>query len=162
MTILALDLSGHMGWAVGRKGGFPAHGTMKLADGLADQGAANAACCDAIADLITNHAVRSIVVERQMDISHRTVKRWQNTTGLIELIGVARLVAWKRDVPIRLISAATARAETIGNGRAVKADVMQWCRDQGWNPGTDHAADALLLLAHAYGERRDRQRRKAA
>lgn len=160
MTILALDLSGHMGWAVGRKGGFPAHGTMKLADGLADQGAANAACCDAIADLITDHAVTSIVVERQMEISHRTVKRWQNTTGLIELIGVARLVAWKRDVPIRFIPAITARAQTMGDGFPGKWGIMQWCRDQGWHPGTDHAADALLLLAYAQGVRAER--RKAA
>lgn len=162
MIILALDLSGQLGWAVGRKGGFPAHGTVMLAGGMKAQGECNSACCDAIADLITDHAVTDVVFERQMEISHRTVKRWQNTTGLIELIGVARLVATKRGMrSFRPIAALTARAETMGNGRADKGDVVQWCRDQGWNPGTEHAADALLLLAHAHGLRAARWRKAA-
>lgn len=158
--ILALDLARNLGWAAGTNAGRPACGTFRLAGEVTDPGAGLAAACDVIADLITTHRPALIVAERAVPPHRQTnadIGYW-----LIGLVAVAQLVAWKRDVPIRLISAATARAETIGNGRAVKADVIEWAEARGWSPRDDHQADALLLLAHAYGERRDRQRPKAA
>lgn len=151
--ILALDLSGYLGWAAGRKSRSPEHGCFVLADGLTDEGAAYSACCDVIADLITLHQPRQIIVERPLEIAHNTVAKWRNSTGLLGLVAVAKLVAYKREVPLRLTAAATARADVLGNGRATKQDVIGWCISRGWQPGTDHAADALLLLAHAHGER---------
>lgn len=149
--ILALDLARNLGWAAGTKAGIPACGTVKLIGEIATPGAGLAAACDTIADLITVHRPRLIIAERAVPPHRQTnaaIGYW-----LIGLVAVAQLVAWKRDVPIRLVGAATARAETIGNGRAKKNDVIAWAEALGWNPSDDHQADALLLLAHAHGHR---------
>lgn len=150
--ILALDLARNLGWAAGRKaGGPPTSGTFRLAGEVTEPGAGLAAACDAIADLITTHQPRLIVAERAVPPHRQT--RADIGYWLIGLVAVAQLVAWKRDVPIRLVSAGTARAQVIGDGRAKKDDVIAWACAQGWNPRDDHQADAMVLLAHARGER---------
>ena len=101
----------------------------------------------------------AIVAERAVPPhkqTHADIGYW-----LIGLVAVAQLVACKREVPLRLISAATARADILSNGHANKDDVIAWTIQQGWAPRDDHQADALLLLAHAHGMRAER-RRKAA
>lgn len=159
MTILALDLAKNLGWAAGVKHGRPACGTFRLAGEVTDPGSGFAAACDVIADLITTHQPKAIVAERAVPPhrqTHADIGYW-----LIGLVSVAQLVAWKRDVPIRLTSAATARADLLGNGHAKKGDVIAWAIQQGWQPHDDHQADALLLLAHAHGMRAERRRRAA-
>ncbi len=157
--ILALDLAQNLGWAAGAKFGRPSCGTFVLAGGVTDPGEGFAAGCDAIADLITLHQPKTIVAERFVP-PHRQ-KRADIGYWLIGLVAVAQLVACKREVPLRLISAATARADILSNGHANKDDVIAWTIQQGWAPRDDHQADALLLLAHAHGMRAER-RRKAA
>ena len=108
MTILALDLAKNLGWAAGVNQGRPACGTFRLAGEVTDPGSGFAAACDVIADLITVHQPKAIVAERAVPPHRQTnadIGYW-----LIGLVSVAQLVAWKRDVPIRLTSAATARA----------------------------------------------------
>ncbi len=153
--ILALDLARNLGWAASRKGAAPACGTFRLAGEITDPGTGFAAACDAIADLITIHQPGLIVAERFVP-PH---KQKQAAIGywLIGLVAVAQLVAWKREVPIRLVGAATARAAVLGNGHAKKDDVIAWARCRGWTPHDDHQADAMLLLAHAHGERAERR-----
>lgn len=157
--ILALDLARNLGWAAGRRAGRPACGTFRLAGEVTDPGSGFAAACDVIADLITTHQPDCIVAERFVPPHRQTnadIGYW-----LIGLVAVAQLVAWKRDVPLRLTSAATARAQTLGDGHAKKDDVIAWAVQQGWAPRDDHQADALLLLAHAHGVRAPARRRAA-
>lgn len=154
--ILALDLAQNLGWAAGTKAGRPACGTFRLAGEVTDPGAGFSAACDVIADLITTHQPKAIVAERAVPPhkqTHADIGYW-----LIGLVAVAQLVAWKRDVPIRLIGAATARAQVIGNGHAKKDEVISWAIQQGWPARDDHQADALLLLAYAHGHRVERRR----
>lgn len=156
--ILALDLSTRCGWACGRAGDRPDYGTIRIGGQRegGNLGLAFAGAVDAIADLHAVQHFERVVMEAPLPPAaqtHAHTARMQ-----LGLAAVVELWCWRRDIPCTEASALTVRGKVIGRTRfggrdEGKAAVIAWCEAQGWRPGDDNAADALLLLAYAQGVR---------
>lgn len=144
--ILALDLSTHVGWAVGGDGKLAAQGTVHLPPPIT-WGETVCAFNDWLADAITVHSPIACWIEAPLPPGAQT---HANTARLqLFLTGAAHTICWRRDVPTYEAHASSVRAAVIGNGRAKKADVMAWCREQGHPFHDNNAADAIALWVYA-------------
>lgn len=151
-SVLALDLATRMGWAFGATSRVPQCGVVHLSGH--EPGAVFASCVDAVADLIDLHQPARIVAEAPLPVQAQTHGR--TAEHQFGLHAVLQLLAYRRSIPSKLIRADTARLSMLGRSRfggrdGAKAAVMSWCRERGFSPPDDNAADALVLLHHAMG-----------
>lgn len=146
-TVLALDLASSTGWACGVDSGKPRSGVWLL--GLNGQhGHYFSALAARLEDAIATLAPSLIIAEAPLPpqrMSSSTVAR-----VLIGLIAVAEMIAYERSVKFVEASCSDARQMVLGRPRVPKSAVVAWCRDQGWRPADDNAADALLLLRYQH------------
>lgn len=84
--------------------------------------------------------------------------------ALLALGFAAHVELWCWDNGVRQIPSVpvgTARKAVLGRGSFAKGTakgvVLDWARREGFEPGDDNAADALLLWHHATGYRRQRE-----
>ena len=151
---LGLDLSTRTGWACGRVGAAPDHGTLELPAGLGTGGLGRvfAALERGLDDLHAIQHFERVIMEAPLPPAAQS----QAHTARMQLglAAVVELWCYGRDILVTEAAAPTVRAKVLGNGRAKKADVIAWCIARGWQPGDDNQADALALLAYAQGIRR--------
>jgi Holliday junction resolvasome RuvABC endonuclease subunit len=135
MTALALDVGARVGWA--RSDGDCGTACFRH---CGDIGALCDAFHDWLCDQITEHAPRVLVLERPFG-------RAAFTADLpVVLCGIAHMVAHRREIARRELTASAIKKAVAGTGRASKADVIAAVSLDGWSPDTDHAADACALL----------------
>lgn len=153
-AVLALDLATVTGWACGAPDARPVHGSVVLRG--QDRCARYAALMDWLWDAQKVHGFVRVVAEAPGN--------YRSRDALIQAIGLAEHAAfwcWDRSIPFRLEPSATSRKAVIGRGTfpigAAKDAVAQWCRGEGYTPGDDNAADAILIWHHATGYRAQRE-----
>ena len=144
--VLALDISSRTGWAYGHADAPPIFDTWTL--GKFDElGRACSSLAASLEAAIALHAPRLILFEAPIP------KQQTSARGLIYLCGVVEMIAYEQSVRAREEHAATVRKAVLGRGGSFAIDrklvVIGWCREQGWKPKDDNAADALVLLRYA-------------
>jgi Holliday junction resolvasome RuvABC endonuclease subunit len=156
-VVLSLDIATITGWAVGRPGDSPKMGSVRLLGRGAEDGAIGCALIDWLADQITIHAPSLVAYEAPLQRGQHSGQ----AAGLVTigLVMAVKIVCWRREVKCQPFHVSTIRANTVGSGRAKKADVAAWCASQGWQvpqvagePDLD-ATDAAALWAYACGWR---------
>lgn len=144
-VVLSLDCARTTGWCVGPIGERPNYGSVTLKG--ASHGAVYAAYVDWLEDSIRLFKPAHIVVEAPL---HRGGHLGQDA-ALLALGFLAHLELLCHDHAIPLLTEHVARSRKAVLGRGsfpageAKANVMAWCKEQGYAPRDDNAADALVL-----------------
>jgi hypothetical protein len=151
MSVMAVDLSSHCGWASGKPGSTPRFGVWELPS-IADAGRQAGAFADVFADAITVHKPRLVILEVDINLHrHNPAGTAEQQIGMAYLAG---LICWRREVTMKRATASDARSAVLGRARwpekgDAKAAVLAWCRQQGWDVLNHNAADALVLWQFA-------------
>jgi crossover junction endodeoxyribonuclease RuvC len=157
-VVLALDLATCTGWCVGAADSRPAYGSVRL------EGRERAARYGALLDWLDD-AVRLWKPDRLVCEAPMVSGDFAGRDAALLALGLAAHVefwAWDNGVQqMQSVVVGTARKGVLGKGGfakgTAKAVVMDWARREGFSPGDDNAADALLLWAYATGYRRQRE-----
>lgn len=147
MKVLALDLSLHVGFAVGLDREKPVHGVWELGRTSA-LGRCFSCLAQEIEAAIVAHCIDAIIIEAPLPQQRRDTQ--QTARLLIGLAAVAEMIAYEREVPITEAFPNEARQMVLGTARVTKDGIISWCRSQGWAPISDDDADALLLLRYRH------------
>ena len=150
-AILALDLARVAGFACGRPGETPVHGSVMFAKDGASMAAVLHGCRSWLRSyLIANPQIQLIVFEAPLLASFKRGKTTNATTR--QLIGlcavVEELLYSLTGYDVREAMVVRVRSHFIGSNpkRArAKAMTVAMCRMRGWDPEDDNAADALAL-----------------
>jgi len=147
MQILALDISTHCGWALGRGWEQPRFGVQHLpSSGDGEFGRTYFAFHQWLCDMLTMHSPDRLVFEAPLS-SHGA---GQNAARLsLGLAAIAEMVAHIRSVPSNEVAVNTVRLHFCGDGHAKKDDVGFECRQRGWMVADHNAADACAVLDFA-------------
>lgn len=147
-TILAIDAARTTGWCAGVPGQRPHYGAVTLR-GIT-HGATYAAFVDWLEDAIRLHDPAEIVVEAPL---HSGGHLGQDAATLaLGFLAHLELVCHDRSIRLLTEHVQTTRKQVIGRGHfpkgTAKAEVIAWCRAQGFDPPDDNSADALVLWKH--------------
>jgi Holliday junction resolvasome RuvABC endonuclease subunit len=169
-VVLALDLSTHVGFAVGRDHDNkpPIYGGWEL--GKTDNLGRLLSCMmNMLEAAIAVHQPDLVIFESPI------VKNQTSARALLCLCGAGDLACYEHGpVECREAAAPTARKLVLGSGQFFKRDgdgaimtnrkgkrlsenkvvAIAWCQAQGWDPQSDDVADALVLLRYAHLMRR--------
>lgn len=146
-TVLALDLSTRVGWAVGRDFEAPAHGVWVLPR-MADLGACFSALAASLEDAIAVMRPDTVIMEAPLPPQAQTA---MNTARLqFGLAAVTEMICHEREVPCEEAAAYEVRKLVMGKARVEKDAVVAWCRAQGWSPAEHNDADAMALLRYRH------------
>ena len=133
--ILALDPGKRTGWAL-------SHGECGTLD--LSQHDDLGGMCDHferwLAGMTVAYRVQRVVIERAFGRSAFT------STLPDQLTAIAHMVAHRAGISRSEMTASAIKKAVTGNGRATKAAVMAGVALDGWEPDSDHAADACALL----------------
>ena len=164
MTVLALDLSTHCGWAHdGPDEGKPFMGTKHLPSitGDKDRGHEFGPCADALFDFIWEKidVVRPTTIAYEAPLPVQS-KRMQQKDYIARMqFGMAwtvEQISWRRGIHCEEAKISDIKQFWTKNLRADKPTMMATCRAIGWAPVDDNAADAAALLARLRGGSRVR------
>jgi len=147
MQILALDISIHCGWALGRgweQPRFGVHHLPSFGDGMF--GTSFASFHNWLADMMTVHSPDQMIFEAPLVAHGPGINAARLSLGLA---GIAEMVAHVRGVTASEVMVATVRKHFCGAGHAKKEDVGFVCRERGWMVSDHNAADALAVLDFA-------------
>jgi Holliday junction resolvasome RuvABC endonuclease subunit len=150
MTLLALDIAGLCGWALGGPAdGAPRTGTWLL-HGLDDYGLDRslATLHETVREFCRCHSVEIVAIEAPMIPHNRSS---HTAVALISLVAVARAAAHRHGSRLLLAHVQTVRKHFCGEGRPdnPKLAVMERCRLLGWSAADDNCADAAALWCWA-------------
>lgn len=145
--ILALDLSTKTGWALGQAGHRPRYGTWHLGYDGASAPARWAALLDAVADVYRLESPTEIHVEAPLPAIRQTSE--VNARLLMGLAACVELFAWRRSLSHHEHNAVRVRNRVMGATHPSKAEILAWCRKNGFQPTDDNAGDALILWHYA-------------
>lgn len=87
----------------------------------------------------------SVIVYESVFINFRRV----TSMRLSEMRGVLEMTAKARKLDIFEVNNKTWKKHFTGKGNAEKHQTIWMCRQRGWAPGDDNAADALGILDYA-------------
>lgn len=149
--VLNLDLGTNTGWAFRRPGGPIRHGSHRLVSGPVgdDLGRALSAHYDWLHDMISMIGPTHLVWEAPMAMEDRS----QNTEILLfGYANVTELVGYRRHLQLYQAHVNHVRATVLGTARDGKVNAWNFCREQGWDPIDDNAADALVLSEFSAAE----------
>jgi hypothetical protein len=154
-VLLALDLATTTGFVAGAIGGTPVHGSKRLASPGASGPEVFGGYIAWLVDMIKVHAPRVVVYEAPLAPS--IVKGKTNVNTVRRLMGLAALtegVAYRMGIYTVLeATVADVRQHFIGRrnlpGDEGKRAVAMRCRQLGYEPTDDNAADALALWDYA-------------
>jgi hypothetical protein len=150
--VLALDLSGMVGWAYGQiEDRTPAFGCWRLPHEGGEGGRYAAFEDELIAAMETLQPGR-LVLEAPMPLGALCgVSTLKVVAQQLTLRGIAYAEAWRASAPISEISADAVRFAMLGQSRfakgTVKREVLAYCKRQGWKVPDHNAGDACLTWA---------------
>lgn len=146
--VLALDLSTKCGWAVGRDFEAPRYGTWILPTEHGGIGKRMSAFAASLEDAIQVMQPELVIVEAPLPPQAQTAMA--SARIQFGLAAVAEMIALEQSVECEEARADDVRKLVFGRSRLPKEQIVQWCRDQGWSPPDDNAADALALLRYRH------------
>lgn len=148
-SILALDIATRAGWAFARPGEYPLSGSVRLAPPGSSNGTIGRGMLRWLTDFITVNKPGMIYYEVPLDPRHMGRKTTFATARillglpfLVETIAEARGIFKLREAGVQDV-----RKHFCGTPRPKdkKQAVLARCRQLGWKPEDDNAADALAL-----------------
>lgn len=148
--ILALDLSGTVGWAAGGResGDVPFAGSFALPK-VGGEGARFVAAADAIADLLERFGIKFLIAEAPLSLYAATKPDVVNQQRGLRAIAIAE--AWRANCAYSEVSADTYRRAVLNlppkttRDRA-KAAAIRYCEANGWHVPNHDAAEAVCIL----------------
>ena len=144
-VVLALDIAGRTGFAIGQAGGTPRANSVLLAD--SDSRARYLYRLNEwLANAITDHEPDLIAMESPQTPGLRGA--WI-ARKLVSAAGVVEMVCYAREVALCEAAPSTIRKHFCGSGRAKKPDVQAECERRGWLFPNADAADALAVFSWA-------------
>jgi hypothetical protein len=148
--VLALDLAGKTGWAVGAPGEEPRHGSLRFAREGHSMGAHFAGCMQWLNDFTSVEHPRLVVFEAPLAPSFMTGRTNTDTARwLLGLCAVVEATLYGRGFDVREATVASVRNFFLGTNRIKSADAKlatkRRCVELGWMVGDDNAADACAL-----------------
>jgi hypothetical protein len=167
--VLALDLSGTVGWCVGRlhTSDPEAFGARELPTRV-DEGERFAAFRDFVEDTVAHWQPALMILEAPMRLAALAER---STIGVVTqqmtLRGIAFMEAWHAHLPQpEEVSAERVRKALLGRARFpkkgdVKTAVVDFCHAQGWQVSDHNAADACLTWAWRARQVRKTVRRRS-
>lgn len=153
MTIIALDISLNVGYAIGD--GTPENtliGTTEFHRWKDDIAVLGRKFSGWLGDTIGLYNPEALVIEKT--IHHATKLNYRTTQILNGLAWEAHREAEFCDMPRFEYAPATVKKSLTGTGRADKKAMIKAAREKGFRIETDHEADAVaLLLLHLHETR---------
>lgn len=148
MTILALDLARHYGWAVvDAAGQYVASGARELPT-APTSGAQMHMLSMSIADLIDEYAPEWVAIEKPIHTGKFT--SFQTARNLYSYAAIAGMVAHIRELGFVEIGRSTCCKLVLGDGRAKKAAGVVFARQFKPLLNSDDEADAVLVAMAAH------------
>lgn len=156
-TILALDLAGRTGWALGKvHDRIPQSGSLRFAAPGASMGAVFCHFRMWLTRIANENKIDVVVFESPMTPSHMrgktnitTIRTLMGLPAITEEVFFTRGLAEARYYDLREAKVVDIRRHFLGSTRyrrvAAKAMTIAACRRIGWFPQDDNAADALAL-----------------
>lgn len=149
--ILALDLSGTVGWAAGHPGQTPACGTWRLSTSPR-LGPRFVGYENELIDALERWKPRLVVMEAPLpamrqgstDVARQQFGLAAYTEGECE-----RARVQLREQPAHMVRKAVLGYAPTGGTEKIKAEIVAWCHAQGWSPPDHNAGDALVLWAYS-------------
>ena len=146
VSIMALDLATTTGWAIGKPGSAPLHGSVKF--GASSHEATFAKAFEWMTEKCVFHRPQIVIWEAPLATMFRRGKTTVNTTtvlyGLPAVIGAA---AYRRGIyDLRKADTKDVRQHFIGSNpkrEKAKPMVVKQCQRLGWQVTDDNEADAL-------------------
>ena len=142
--ILTLDLARKLGWCAGVPGGHPEYGTVELQG--RSHGVVYADLIRWLHALIRQHHPAEIAIEAPLG----STQGLSTTRLAYGLAAHLHLMAYQHGITVREEPVWRTRREVIGRSYfpagTAKSEVIAWCRSQGFAPGDDNAADAIVLF----------------
>lgn len=153
ISILALDLGTHTGFACRRRDGTVLHGTENFTPRASwTPGQRWQRFRSWLSAFIVEHQVNAIAYEQVIqggwkggheNAGHKSGAAGDVYGGFKALV---EMVADSHNLELHPTHVATVKKQFTGDGRAKKADVIAECKRRGFRPDTDNAADALAIL----------------
>ena len=151
--ILTLDIATRTGWALGRLGETPRHGSIRLAPAGSSNGAIGCGLLRWAMDFLALERPDAVYYEVPIDPRHMgggtnfaTTRILVGLPFLAETIFEARGIFKVHEVEVQKV-----RKHFTGEARPKnkKAAVIASCRARDWRPVDDNAADALAIWSFA-------------
>lgn len=143
--ILSLDLSTRVGWAYGRGFDRPLHGVWKLGK-TDDMGRLFSGFAGELESAIAVHAPDLVIMEAPLPPQAQTAML--SARVQFGLAAVCEMICKEKGVRCEEEKADVVRKMVLGRPRVPKEAVVEWCREQGWQPADHNDADALALLRY--------------
>lgn len=150
--ILALDSATKCGWARGAAGvAVPQFGTADFSGGSTGQVVYNFRHW--LADIIIDLRPRVIVFE-SIYVPHGLVRNPKTLRRLYTIAGEIEAAAYEASIDVYEATASEISKFFLGTSRPLKREAkklatIEMCRQYGWDPQDDNAADALAIWAMA-------------
>ena len=146
--VLTLDLARSMGWCAGVPGHRPRFGVVHHRGQC--HGEAYASLANWLEDAARVHAPGEVCFEAPLARGqHSGIAAGRLLLGMV---AVVQMFCWDHSIRCTEAPVASTRKAVLGRGTfpkgTAKAEVARWCRDNGFDPPDDNAADALVLWKH--------------
>ena len=149
---LALDLSTSIGWALGAPYETPRHGIWALGK-HGDCGRYFSSLANQLEQAIQVMRPDLIIFEAPLPpAAPKSIRSSTHTVRvLVGLAAVTEMICYEAKVKCEEADVREARQLVLGKQPTRgKQTIVDWCRARGLEPGTDDAADALLLLQYRH------------
>jgi hypothetical protein len=156
----AFDTGLNFGWAIGLPGRKPLSGTKVFpSPGTAFHGRLLSAQYDWLQRLIEDHGIDEVAFEKPI---HTKFDGLAKLRIIYPMIAIVEMVCHDMKIDCSEIDMTDARMAILGLARApkhlkgpkarewIKARVVGYCIARGWEPATDHEADAQLYLEYMH------------
>jgi hypothetical protein len=145
--VLALDLSTHTGWALGRDFEKPRHGVWELGR-MSNLGRCFSCLAAQLEGIISLERPDKLIFEAPLPQQKRDTQ--QLARLLIGLAAVTEMIAYEQGIQPTEQFPNEVRKAVFGTAAVDKTYIVNWCRGQGWQPVDDNDADALVLLRYQH------------
>lgn len=160
--ILALDIGLNLGWAAGAPEESFVSGTARFSSTGEDMGRLLFNFREWLRRKADEFSVDGIVCEKPIHVPTNDLRTLET---MYSMAGIAAVVCKDICVPFKRQPMGEVRKAILGWAQAprsipqgkkrewVKKTIVAYCIERGWNPNSDHAADALVNLEFAVMER---------
>lgn len=156
--VLALDIATRTGWAAGRHGEAPRHGSIRLAPPGSSNGAIGCGLLRWMTDFLALERPDAVYYEVPIDPRHMGGgTRFATTRILVGLPFLAETIFEACGVfRVYEVGVQQVRKQFLGEARPKnkKAAVISACHKRDWRPVDDNAADALAIWSFATNHER--------
>lgn len=152
-SVMTLDLATRTGWCCGIPGQRPRFGVQKL--GGTSRAQVYSSLLAFLDQSLQVHQFGELVIEAPLVRGeHSGIEAGRRAIGMVEHV---TLFAYDNSIPLSEEHVGSTRKAVLGRGTfpkgEAKGEVLAWCRQNGFEPPDDNAADALVLWKHVEAQR---------